>query len=55
MSAFAMGRGWRGKIAEGEDIGGAGGEDLDSLHGGCQSTTLPVRCGVATAETGEIL
>ena len=30
-----------GKVAKGEDVGGAGGEDLDGLHGrGCQGTTL---------------
>jgi hypothetical protein len=38
---FAGAWGWGGEIAEGEDVGGAGGEDLNSLHGlGCQSTTL---------------
>ena len=35
---FAGAGGWCGKVAEGEDIGGAGGEDLDGLHG-CQGTT----------------
>ena len=39
---FARARGWRGKIAESENIGRAGGEDLDGLHG-CQGTTS---CGV---------
>jgi len=33
---------WCGKIAEGEYVCGACGKDLDSLHGGCQSTTLPL-------------
>ena len=29
---FAGAGGWSGEIAEGEDVGGAGGEDLDGLH-----------------------
>ena len=36
---FAGAGRWGGKIAESEDVGGAGGEDLDGLHSGCQSTT----------------
>ena len=31
--SFAGARSWGGKIAESEDVGGAGGEDLDGLHG----------------------
>ncbi len=43
---FARARGGCGKIAEGEDVGGAGGEDLDGLHGrGCQGTTPARKSG----------
>jgi hypothetical protein len=31
--SFAGAGGWGGKVAESEDVGGTGGEDLDGLHG----------------------
>jgi len=31
--SFTGAWGWRGKVGEGEDVGGSGGEDLDGLHG----------------------
>jgi hypothetical protein len=41
---FAGAGGWGGKIAEGEDVGGTGGEDLNGLHGReCQGTTARLK------------
>ena len=39
---FAGAGGWGGEVAEGEDVGGAGGEDLYGLHGWSQGTTLTI-------------